>query len=250
MDGFATRMHALEGSYFRAEESLALERHLERLVHEGKLPASVLDSVRASASVASGATPMASGIPTEVRGRPAAEYVYQHKKGAIPTPNLPSIKDWSLGTSMSMGRGRWTVDNVSIFDVSEGRKLAATPRREATVFETRRAQAVQRAAMETPLVGGYRWLPEFTPGRAFFWGTMAAVLGTAIGSKLACVMLDIHKTEDILPKMQESLSPMADSASSLFQPLGIAMSSAGTETMDKSSTRIGDFAQKIKRNLS
>lgn len=242
------RMNALEGAYFKGEEALIMERHVERLVKEGKIHSSVLDSLRAPSPSSSG-IPSASGIPTEIRGRPQAEYIYRHQKGALPVPNLPNIKDWSLGTSMSMGRSRWMVDDVSIFDVSEGKKLAATPRRQPTMFEIKRAQAVQKAALETPLVGGYRWLPEFTPGRAMFWGTIAAVAGTAVGSKIACIVLDIKEINDILPRMRSALSPMADAAAGVFQPMGVAMTTAGTDSMAKSSTKIGEFAEKIKRNM-
>ncbi|GMH34348.1 hypothetical protein BSKO_02182 [Bryopsis sp. KO-2023] len=248
MDAFSTRMNALEGAYFKGEEAMAMERHVERLVKEGKIPSSVLNSLRAPSTSSPGIY-SASGIPTEVRGRPQGEFIYRHKKGALPVPNLPNIKDWSLGTSMSMGRSRWMVDNVSIFDVSEGRKMAATPRRQPTMFEIKRAEAVQKAAMETPLVGKYRWLPEFTPGRAMFWGTIAAFAGTAIGSKIACVVLDIKQVDDILPKMKSSLSPLADAATGVFQPLGVAMTTAGTDSMAKSNTKIGEFADKIRQNM-
>lgn len=243
MDSFATRLSALEGSYFRVEEKQALERHLAKLVDEGKISSEVLESLQQRAQ--GGAAP---GIPTEVRGRPQGEYIYQHKKGGLPTPNLPSIRHWSLGTPISMGRGRWTADGVSIFDVQAGKELAQTSRPQATMLEMRRAQAIQRAALATPLVQGYRWYPEMTPGRALFWGTLLAVAGTAVGSKIACIVLDIKGVDDIAVKINESFSPMTEKASSIFKPLGAAMSSAGDESAKRSGA-LGEFAEKIKQNM-
>lgn len=76
--------------------------------------------------------------------------------------------------------------------------MAQTSRPQATMLEVRRAQAIQRAAIATPLVRGYRWYPEMTPGRAVFWGTLLAVTGTAVGSKIACIVLDIKGVSSVL----------------------------------------------------
>lgn len=80
---------------------------------------------------------------------------------------------------------------MSIFDVKSGKEMAQTARPQSTMLELRRAQVIQREALATPLVAGYRWYPEMTPGRAAFWGTLLAIAGTAIGSKMACYVLDI-----------------------------------------------------------
>lgn len=84
MDSFATRLSALEGSHFRVEEKQALERLLVKLVDEGKISSEVLESLRhrAASGEQLGA---ASGLATEIRGRPQGEYIYQHKKGGIPS---------------------------------------------------------------------------------------------------------------------------------------------------------------------
>lgn len=79
MTSFAARSTALEGSYFRAEEKQAVERHLQRLVDDGTISKDLLDSLTARAS-----NKQALEVPTEVRGRPEAEYIYRHTKGAIP----------------------------------------------------------------------------------------------------------------------------------------------------------------------
>lgn len=236
----------MEGSFFRSQEQLALERHLERLVDEGKISVEKLDDLKQRANSSGRA---ASGIPTELRGRPAGEFVYQHTKEAIPSPKFPNIKSWSLGTAVSMGRSRWTADNVSIFDVQAGREMAqTTTTRQPTMFEVRRAQAIERAALTTPLVQGYRWYPEMTPGRAFFWGTVLAVAGTAIGSKVACIVLDIRQVDDIREKMDNLLHPLTAAASDFFKPIGAVMSVTGSDANVKAGN-LETFAKKIKENL-
>ena len=83
---------------------------------------------------------------------------------------------------------------MSIFSVEEGKKMASTPpTRQPTMFELKRAETVRRLAADTPLVGGYRLYPNMTPARAFLWGTIAAFAGTALGTKLAMIALDIKQ---------------------------------------------------------
>lgn len=41
-DSWAARTAAVEGSYFRAEQQQAMRKHLEKMVVDGKLPASAL----------------------------------------------------------------------------------------------------------------------------------------------------------------------------------------------------------------
>ena len=74
---------------------------------------------------------------------------------------------------------RWTVGDASIFSVDDGKRLAQTPHKPLTFYERVRLEKQAKASLETPLVQGYRLLPEFTPGRAMFWGSIIAVWGTA-----------------------------------------------------------------------
>jgi hypothetical protein len=68
----------MESSYFRAEDTNAIRKQLERLVKEGKLPQSALGShVDAHA-------PALFNVPTVVRQRLPSETVYQHVKGIFP----------------------------------------------------------------------------------------------------------------------------------------------------------------------
>ena len=95
------------------------------------------------------------------------------------------VHDWKLGTQVSFGPGRWVTDEASVWDVKAGKELAQTPSKQATWAEEIRARKVAKAQYESPLVAGYRLLPEFTPGRALVWGTILAVWGTMFGTVLA-----------------------------------------------------------------
>ena len=78
---------------------------------------------------------------------------------------------------------RWTV--------GDGKRLAQTPHKPLTFYERVRLEKQQKAAIQTPLVQGYRLLPEFTPGRAMLWGTILAVWGTAAIVASTAKSLDI-----------------------------------------------------------
>lgn len=83
---------AIEGGYFHTEGKIALERHVERLVREGKLPQGSLSAIQ-SGNAAAGASSsgraahlaFSQNVPTTVRNvRHASEVVYNHKKGMWP----------------------------------------------------------------------------------------------------------------------------------------------------------------------
>lgn len=79
MTTFASLGVAIESSYFRAEDANALRKHAERLVKEGRLPASSLTKSLADAH----APAIFGNVPTVVRHKPAAENVYNHVKGTL-----------------------------------------------------------------------------------------------------------------------------------------------------------------------
>ncbi len=84
MAGFQARLHALEGAHFRTEEQFATQRHLEKLVSEGKMPSSALVADSSMAGATSQASSFASDPLQSVRRRPASEVVYQHVHSGIP----------------------------------------------------------------------------------------------------------------------------------------------------------------------
>ena len=80
--------------------------------------------------------------------------------------------------------------------MDDGKRLAQTPHKPLTFYERIRLEKQQKASIETPLVQGYRLLPEFTPGRAMFWGTVLAMWGTAAVVMSTAKSLDIHTVSD------------------------------------------------------
>eukprot|EP00210_Caulerpa_lentillifera_P000898 g869.t1 len=233
MDGFQSRLNALEGVYFRGREQTTMETYVRRLVQEGKLPNSALEVFDQQRP--------------ETRVRPASEFVYHHKPGQ--GVQIPSRSPLGLGQSVRLGgNSRWSVGDVSIFDVHKGKELAATPRRQPSVFEIKRAQAIEKAATESPLVGKYRLYPRLSPARAFFWGTLVACTGMMIGTKIACLCLDIKKVDDVADRMKKALDPLKSSVESVFTPVNGALLSAGAGSVDSST--LNRFAYKLKQKFT
>lgn len=125
MAAFDARRAVMEGSYFRAEERLAVERHLERLVRDGKLPESVLVTSRGASGGHQGFAAgggMFQDVPTVRVGRPDAEFIYSHQKSAFPsawglTPSRTIVRHgtgvvrgfWALRTGL---RPVWPSDHA------------------------------------------------------------------------------------------------------------------------------------------
>lgn len=252
MSGFAARGNAVEGSFFRKEQEFALRKQLERLVAEGQLPQSALQQQQTPLDLVANRGPNAStshvsvsDVPVSVlKGRSASDYVYQHVKGALPVPK-PTVSWSTLGTPVSFGRARWTVDDASIFSVDDGKRLAQTPHKPLTFYERIRLEKQQKAAIETPLVKGIRLLPEFTPGRAMLWGSILAVWGTAALVASTAKSLDIKTTEEAAGRLREVIAPMASQFSTVLTPLKSAVSATQMR-----SERQSELAIRLKAKLA
>lgn len=237
----------MESSYFRAEDTNAIRRHVERLVKEGKLPQSALP-VSTGAAVDAHA-PALYNVPTVVRQRPAAEHVYQHVKGVFPERRASGADKWLIGTEkVSLGRARWTVSDASIFSVADGKRLAQTPVRVPTAFEAARMGKINKAALDTPLVSGYRLLPQFTPGRALLWGTILAMWGTGAVVVTAARRLDITKMEEAKGKIEAALLPYVDALAGYFEPLQGSLKLEALRNTERSS-EFTELANNIRRQL-
>ncbi|KAK2076634.1 hypothetical protein QBZ16_005394 [Prototheca wickerhamii] len=201
--GLSARQRAAEGMYFASEERLAIGKYLERQVAEGKIARSVLERFRASQEA---------GPPTtKLRGN--AEFVFNYTPGVSKLPPRASYMTHfgELGTQVSLGRGRWSSDNTSIFSVSDGKRLAQTPPKPLNNYEAIRQTKIVRAQLESPQVAGLRLLPKFTPGRALFWGSVLAAWGTAATVASAARHLGIGSWEEAGPRLREArLAPLRD----------------------------------------
>lgn len=218
LGGFASRQRASEGLYFSAEGQQATVRHLEKLVGEGKVDASVLKAAQRVAEESA-----SSGVPTSIITK-RSEYVYEHKKGLLPARRFSDKRYMQMGTKVSLGRAKWTSDGGSIFSVADGKRLAQTPLPNATYYESLRMNKIERAAMESPTMAGYRLLPKFTPGRAMLWGSVLAVWGVAAAVATTARQLDIHTAEEAPSRMRVLFRPVAEGLQSRFAPLRNSMS--------------------------
>lgn len=211
--GLDGRARAAEHFFMAREEQNALLRYVERLVADGKAPQSMLDKLTDNLT--------RTAVPTTVNTQPAA-YVYNHVQHGPPRPSPPkSTRPFAgLGTPVSFGSARWSAHGASVFSVADGKRLAQTPVKETMVpWEQARHSKIVAAARETPLLYGFRVLPEMTPGRALFWGSMLAVFGTALTVKVAAVQLGITRAEDAPVVLRGIVQPVAQSLAARMQPL-------------------------------
>lgn len=203
-------MPGREQGYMHAESQRIVARHLAKLVKNGLLPESALAAVRDANS--------AQKIPTMHRGR--EEYYYKHTPSIFPAQKPSMASNLTLGIGqVSMGRARWDIEGASIFSIEDGKRLAQLPVREPTHFERIRAERIARSQLETPLVKGMRLLPVFTPGRAFFWGSVLALWGSAAAVMSLGRSLGIRKPEDTSQVMVDLLGPWSGAIKRQLQPL-------------------------------
>ncbi|KAI3434849.1 hypothetical protein D9Q98_002903 [Chlorella vulgaris] len=193
-------------------------RHLEKLVQQGKVDASLLEAARRSADETS-----SSGLPTEVINR-RKEYVYEHKAGLVPAPRWNDKRYMQMGTRISMGRARWSIEDASIFSVSDGKRLAQEPPPMATHYERIRLNKVARAAYESPTMAGLRLLPKFTPGRALLWGTILALWGTGAVVATTAKQLEISTSDEVSNRLRPMFGSWAASLAGIFAPLRHSLS--------------------------
>lgn len=110
---------------------------------------------------------------------------------------------------------------------------------------------IQKAALQTPTVAGYRVLPEMTPGRAMLWGSILAIWGTAALVSAAARSLDIRGAEDAPAKLKAVFDPVAQFLKSNLAPLKGSMSvAAATHGEDiRAETAQSVFVQGLKDRL-
>lgn len=224
--GLDGRAKASEHFFMAREEQLALVRHVEGLVATGKAPQAMLDklthNLSRTATARQHTIPAAfAEVPTTINNQPVG-YVYNHVQHGPPRPAPPkSAKPFAgLGSPVSFGSARWSAHGASVFSVADGKRLAQTPVRETMVpWEQARHSKILAAAQETPLLYGFRVLPEMTPGRALFWGSMLAMFGTVLTVKLAALQLGIRNAEDAPIVLRGIVQPAARSLAARLQPL-------------------------------
>lgn len=157
--------------------------------------------------------------------------VFQFEKGVTPVPSRAraSPTRYALGMQVSLGRTRWSSEGVNVFSVAEGKRLASTPAPHMTHYESIRHEKMQRAALESPQIRGYRLLPAMTPGRAMLWGTVLAVWGTAALVASTARSLGIQGAEDAGPKLRAALQPLGEAVEARLAPLKPHLSTSSAD---------------------
>ncbi len=237
---FALKLNhaAREAGYFRSSDKDTLLKRLKSLVEEGKVDESVLKSAEAKFNRAS-----AKVINTREFSR------FEYIKGVTPVPRkAPSGSLGNLGGQVNMGRMRWTSDGVSIFSVADGKELASTPAKPLNHYENIRMRKIQKAALQTPTVlGGYRVLPEMTPGRALLWGTVLAIYGTSAVVMSTASYLEINSLGEVRETMARVLGPLGRGLKDGMMGLSAMRGQAGE--MREESPWFGDFVSRLRVKL-
>lgn len=117
--------------------------------------------------------------------------------------------------------------------MQDGKRLAQTPVKETvTGWESARARKIALAAQETPLLGGMRVLPALTPGRAFLWGSVLAMWGTAAAVAAGARRIGIHSAEDAPGVLRALLAPLVEGMAARAEALkpALSFSSMATES--------------------
>lgn len=223
---FAGRVKAAETSYFKPDQEDIILRRKEQLKADGRL-----DSVRTriAAQNHGDVLPEILGHHLPMRAmkdralktsdigykvfRPTASSI----GGAARDFNRPNIYDGLTNMKLGAGRGKWQASNLegtSLFDANAAQKLMDVERAKAVEKRARLVNVgIKPEAPQVIKLFGVplRSMPEPTPGRAMFWGTVLCVwLGSATAS-LMCSQFDIKSAADVQPKMREAMMPMADS---------------------------------------
>lgn len=94
-----------------------------------------------------------------------------------------------------------------------------------------------------------RVLPELTPGRAFLWGSVLALWGTALTVKLAAANMGIHSAEDAPGVLRAVIQPYAHALAARMQPLKNVLPSVAAGAVDREAVSASDFARSLRRQL-
>lgn len=122
-------------------------------------------------------------------------------------------------TNMKFNSSRWTrsaeAEGLSIFDmkgamsaIQDGPDDAAKKRAHPAAIA--HAARVARAQQMGASWFGFKLFPDLTPGRAFMWGSIAALYAVGASSMIVARALDIQSVDDIKVKMQAAFAPYKD----------------------------------------
>lgn len=234
------RGRAVEGTFFKAETDQCLLERAASLGVRGRdaSVSGVVSSPTASSAVDMLPEVLAHYLPVDVH-RPLTTKVHSHDY-KVHQPQFAKstglykeltrktyVDTLTLGSSMNTGRSKWaggtleSEPNTSIWSVGEAQRLMllgadSDPHREQRLrfVNPPKPQPVVTIA-NTPL----RLLPDPTPGRALFWGTIMAVWCGAASAKLLLHAFEVQNMSEIRPKMGPLVASVGSSVGSVFNPV-------------------------------
>lgn len=249
---------AQEDKFFKIEQERDILNYVERLKKEGrfdKIPEAVPRTFAEGGALPQVlahqmrlAAPQAATLNKRVLDR---SFMTRHVIKGQCTGNPMYVGSVTLGSSVSLGKSKWTagtssVEGATIFSVHKANELMSQAPKHLDGIESRAAKhMVDTSVME---IAGrkFKLMPDPTPGRAMAWGGTLAVWGTAVITVGACRALGIRSMDDVKRVMGEKLRPWANMVRDNMEPLKANLGTAsggGGATVGLSDSR---FAKDIK----
>jgi len=248
---------AHEDKFFKIEQERDILNHGERLKKEGrfdKIPEAVPRTFAESGTLPQVlahqmrlAAPEAATLNKRVLDR---SFMTRHIVKGQCTGNPMYIGSVTLGSSVSLGKSKWTagtssVEGVTIFSVHKATELMSQAPKHLDGIESRAAKhMVDTSVME---IAGrkFKLMPDPTPGRALAWGGTLAVWGTALVAAGTARALGIRSVDDVQRVMGEHMRPWANMVRENMEPLkaNLGTAGAGSATLGFSDSK---FAKDIK----
>jgi len=232
------RAKAVEGSFFKAETDTALLQHARTLPERTAAVGQASRYAFPTHAAANDMLPevLAHHLPVdrtrmlaEMRKRP--DY-FVHRPASQAVGGLFNeltrktyVDQVTLGSTMSTGRSKWAggimeSEKTSIWNVGDASRLMM----DSADQQERRMRlryVVPPKPVQTVSIAGtpFRMMPEPTAGRALFWGTIAAACMGAAAFKTIQHGCGITSVDDVKPKLQPALAPVARWLNELTQPI-------------------------------
>lgn len=253
---------AQEDKFFKTEQERDIQSYVERLKREGRLEAVRAAPSRSFAEAGSNALPQVLAMSTRIAA-PAQEtintrtlnrdFMTKHIIKGSCTGNPMFIGSVTLGSRVSLGKGKWeagtaSVEGATIFSVHKAAELMQHAPEHLNGVESRAAKyMVDNSVME---IAGtkLKLMPDPTPGRALAWGGTLAVWGTAIIAVGTARALGITSLEDVQSVMSNLIKPWAGMMKSSAEPLKVSIAATNANgNVDLRNTR---FAKDIKAKFT
>eukprot|EP00238_Polyblepharides_amylifera_P012841 CAMPEP_0196595554 /NCGR_PEP_ID=MMETSP1081-20130531/81351_1 /TAXON_ID=36882 /ORGANISM="Pyramimonas amylifera, Strain CCMP720" /LENGTH=261 /DNA_ID=CAMNT_0041920165 /DNA_START=198 /DNA_END=983 /DNA_ORIENTATION=- len=235
MNFLSGRVKAVEGSYYHKEQERVVGMRRAQLEEMGLLhePPTIsekrlLAACDALPEVLAHSLPINAVRPQKVRSD-QGYYVHNRSSQAGSVFNDLTRRTYvdqiTLGSTMNTGRSKWAAGTLegadtNIWDIQSAQRLMldgsdkySNPGRLQYVVPRKPTPVVNIAGIPLKL------LPDPTPGRALFWGTIICVWSTAAALKMSAKSLDIETVSDIKPKLAPRIAEIGKRIKTFCSPV-------------------------------